>query len=264
VATYVSGDAYRTNVLSIDFDSDACEAELAVHTVDGNAGCVVVQRTTLPIVSRGSDEMVVIWNDREHRIVRFSKQRIHEKGREFDLVRVKGFGMDERGLAFVRFDEDELARKLERLEYDAHVSERAERGLPLGPHLEARFQPRYYHMPETAYVLSLILGSLSEHDTGLWEKLRVEPAGAVYATQDERDVHIYPEGTDYLPVTIIARDSDDVLFYNNGRNEDFRLGMLTNETDEFGDRIIRDRDANGSEISALRLALDKQWNPERY
>jgi hypothetical protein len=119
-------------------------------------------------------------------------------------------------------------------------------------------------MDETAYVLSLILGSLSEAATSLWEKYRVEPFCAVYATKEESDLHIYPDTDEYLPVTVIARSGDNVVFYNHGRDEDFRLGHLTEATDPSGDRIIEDREADDSGLPALQLALDKEWNPERY
>jgi len=85
---------------------------------------------------------------------------------------------------------------------------------------------------------SLIVRSLSDQNSALWEKYRVEPVGAVYAPKEDPHLHTYPEVADYLPVTIFARDGEEVLFYNHGRDENFGLGMLTAEKDSSGDSII--------------------------
>jgi hypothetical protein len=73
--------------------------------------------------------------------------------------------------------------------------------------------------------------------------------------------HDFTGDLEYRKVTIVARDNDRVVFYEATDDENFQFGVLTNETDRSGDRIIQVCDADGSELSALQRALDKEWNP---
>jgi hypothetical protein len=160
MAMYLGGasEPMSFSILHVDFDSAGDSPEYVVRAVDEQKYEIVTRRKRLPLVSRGIDEVVVTWSGADHRIARTNKDSIDEKGRIRDLARVMGFVPDEGGIPFIRCYDDELQGHIEHLEFYATVRQREKRGLPLGMHLEPRFQRQYYGIDGAKYVLGLILG----------------------------------------------------------------------------------------------------------
>jgi hypothetical protein len=259
MAMYVCGNSGSAWVISIDPTFAESSGDLTIYIEDHKKHEVTKRSYPVQVLAHTRDEARLICEGVEGRIVRKGKADISKGGREKDYVRVSGlrsFANGEQG--FVRFYDDELQEVLELHEYSVCTFERAGKGLPLGPHLEARFQNIYYGIDSTRFVLSRIIGELSDEAQPLWDKYRSEPFGAAWETNDELE----PK---FLPVTIVARDDVAVIFYNvNGRGEDFRLGTLTAEKCENDDYIVRDRGSDQSELATLQLALDRLWDPQSY
>lgn len=255
MATYACGNSALLTVLRIEENFSASEGELTTYSVDADRSEVITQRKPIRVLATTDDEGVLSWDNKAHAAVRI--RYTGDKGSNEEAIRVSDFGAEPRGQAFVRISESELDKKIEYLRYESDLQDRMKRGLPLGSHLEPKHQRLYYGMDDAEHILRLILGTLDAHALALWHKYRIEPLGAAYLSNED-------VSGPYAAVAVIARDGDRVVFYNGGGAEDFRLGNVTDECDDSGDRIIRDLEFDGSELAALQLALDKQWNPEYY